>query len=191
MSKDIDNSSSLLRGLTSAEAEMSRKKHGDNRITPPKRASLWALYAEKYNDPIIKILLVAAAISLVLAFVEGEFMETIGIFVAIFLATTIGFYFERDAHKKFNVLTALGEESRVKVVRDGKVTTIARKDVVVGDIIMIETGDEVPADGIVLKAVSLDVDESSLTGEPMAHKSADPATGSKVRNNSHPKHTNW
>lgn len=179
MSKDIDNSSSLLRGLTSAEAEMSRKKHGDNRITPPKRASLWALYAEKYNDPIIKILLVAAAISLVLAFVEGEFMETIGIFAAIFLATTIGFYFERDAHKKFNVLTALGEESRVKVVRDGKVTTIARKDVVVGDIIMIETGDEVPADGIVLKAVSLDVDESSLTGEPMAHKSADPATGSK------------
>lgn len=178
MNINTDNNSECLRGLTSAEAEVSRSKHGDNCITPAKRASLWALYAEKYKDPIIRILIVAAAISLVLAFIEGEFMETAGIFVAIFLATTIGFYFEMDAHKKFNVLTALGEESRVKVMRDGRVTTIARKDVVVDDIVFIETGDEIPADGMVIKAVSLDVDESSLTGEPMAHKSADPGDGS-------------
>ena len=124
-------------------------------------------------------LIAAAAISLILAFIEGDFMETIGIFIAIFLATTIGFYFETDATRKFNVLTALGEESPVKVIRDGKVTTIARKDVVVDDIVLIETGDEVPADGIIVKAVSLDINESSLTGEPIAHKSVTPGDGSK------------
>ncbi|MFA4046689.1 calcium-translocating P-type ATPase, PMCA-type [Prevotella sp. PCHR] len=179
MNKDIDNTSADFKGLTFAEAEQSRMKHGENRITPVKRASLWSLYAEKYKDPIIRILIAAAAISLILAFIEGDFMETIGIFIAIFLATTIGFYFETDATRKFNVLTALGEESPVKVIRDGKVTTIARKDVVVDDIVLIETGDEVPADGIIVKAVSLDINESSLTGEPIAHKSVTPGDGSK------------
>jgi len=161
-----------FQGLTSEEAARSLAEHGENRLTPPERASLWSLYAEKYKDPIIRILLVAAAVSLVLAFMEGEFVETAGIFIAIFLATTIGFYFETDAAKKFNVLTALGEESPVKVMRDGMVTTVARKDVAVGDAVLIETGDEVPADGMLVQAVGLDIDESSLTGEPVAHKSA-------------------
>lgn len=111
----------VRRGLSSAQAEESRRAHGENVLTPPKRTPLWKLYLEKYNDPIIKVLLVAAAVSLALAIIENEFVEVIGIFLAIFLATTIGFYFERDAAKKFDVLTAIGEESPVKVLRDGKV----------------------------------------------------------------------
>lgn len=131
---------------------------------------MWRLYIEKYNDPIIKILLVAAAVSLALAFVEGEFAEAIGIFLAIFLATTVGFYFERDAARRFSVLTSMDEEQAVKVVREGRVTEIPRRDVVVGDIVVLETGDEIPADGQLVEAVGMETDESALTGEPMARK---------------------
>ena len=159
-----------LWGLDNDGVEESRRQHGSNTLTPPKRDSLWQQYMEKYKDPIIQILLVAAAVSLVLAFIENDFVETIGIFIAIFLATTIGFVFEVDAAKKFDVLTALGEEQPVKVCRNGHVAAIPHKDVVVGDIVLIETGDEVPADGILLTARNLQVDESSLTGEPIAEK---------------------
>ncbi len=131
---------------------------------------MWRLYIEKYNDPIIKILLVAAAVSLALAFVEGEFAEATGIFLAIFLATTVGFYFERDAARRFSVLTSMDEEQAVKVVREGHVTEIPRRDVVVGDIVVLETGDEIPADGQLVEAVDMETDESALTGEPMARK---------------------
>ena len=159
-------------GLTSAEVEKSRAAHGENILTPPKRTSLWALYLEKYRDPIIQILLVAAAVSLALAFVEGEFVETIGIFLAIFIATTVGFYFERDAARKFQALNQMGEEHPVKVKRDGQVTLVPRREVVVGDVVLIETGDEVPADGTLTHAVDLQIDESSLTGEPISSKRA-------------------
>jgi len=135
-------------GLTDAQVAESRKKHGSNVLTPPKRASLWALYIDKYRDPIIQILLVAAAVSLIFSFIDGEFLETLGIFLAIILATTIGFYFERDAAKKFDVLTTLGEEQPVKVRRNGQTTTVARKDVVPGDLMVIEVGDEIPAGGL-------------------------------------------
>ncbi len=157
-------------GLTASEVEASRRKHGENLLTPPKKTSMWRLYFEKYNDPIIKILLVAAAISLVLAIIENEYVEVIGIFLAIFLATTIGFWFERDAAKKFDVLTAIGEESPVKVLRDGKVTEVPRKDVVVGDVVLLAVGDEVPADGVLFEATDLQIDESALTGEPIISK---------------------
>lgn len=157
-------------GLSPAEVEARRERYGANVLTPPPRIPLWKLYVEKYDDPIIKVLLVSAAVSLALSFVEGEFAETIGIFLAIFLATTIGFYFERDAARRFNVLTAVSEETLVKVVRGGKVCETARKDVVVGDVVIIETGDEIPADGLLFEAVNLQVDESSLTGEPVAEK---------------------
>lgn len=160
-------------GLTAAEVAESRAKHGENILTPPTRVSLWRLYLDKYNDPIIKILLVAAAVSLGLAFVEDNFAETAGIFLAVFLATTVGFYFERDAARKFDVLTAIGEEQPVKAVREGTVCEIARRDVVVGDVIIIETGDEVPADGILFEATDLQMDESALTGEPMAYKNTE------------------
>ena len=162
------------KGLTDEQVAKSREQHGYNVLTPPKRASLWALYIDKYRDPIIQILLVAVAVSLVFSFINGEFLETIGIFLAIILATTIGFYFERDAARKFDVLTTLGEEQPVKVRRNGQTTTVARKDVVPGDLMVIEVGDEIPADGLLLQSSDLQIDESSLTGEPIINKHATP-----------------
>lgn len=158
-------------GLSDAQVADSRQQYGDNVLTPPKKTSLWKLYLDKYRDPIIQILLVAALVSLVLAFVEHDFVETLGIFIAIFIATTVGFYFECDAARKFRVLTAINEDQPVKVRRDGKVMEVPRRDVVVGDIILVETGDEVPADAVLVEAVNLQIDESSLTGEPLTSKS--------------------
>lgn len=166
-------------GLTDNEVEKSRSAHGENVLTPPERTPLWKLYLEKYKDPIIKILLFAAVISLGLAVIENNYIESIGIILAIILATTIGFYFEMDAAKKFNVLTALGEESPVKVRRNGKVVQVARKDIVVGDIVIIEVGDEIPADGTLIESTDLQIDESSLTGEPIITKHADPDKNDK------------
>ena len=176
-------------GLSAAEVLISREKHGQNVLTPPKRPSMWRLYLEKYEDPMVRILLVAAVVSLILAFVKQDFLETVGIIAAVVLATTVGFYFERDAARKFDVLTQLGEEQPVKVIRsltpnpspkgegdskgegsDYKVMEIPRRDVVVGDIVMVETGDEIPADGRLLEAIDLQVDESSLTGESITTK---------------------
>ncbi len=158
-------------GLTDEQVRQSREQHGKNVLTPPQRTSLWKLYLDKYRDPIIQILLVAAFVSLILAFIEKNFMETIGIFVAVFLATTVGFYFERDAAKKFNLLTALSEEQPVKVRRNDKVMEIPRHDVVVGDVVLVEVGDEVPADGELIVCNDLQINESTLTGEPVAEKS--------------------
>jgi Ca2+-transporting ATPase len=166
---DIDKNKRI--GLTDEQVKQSREQHGKNVLTPPQRTSLWNLYLDKYRDPIIQILLVAAFVSLILAFIEKNFMETIGIFVAVFLATTVGFYFERDAAKKFNLLTALSEEQPVKVRRNGKVMEIPRHDVVVGDIVLVEVGDEVPADGEFIVCNDLQINESALTGEPVAEKS--------------------
>ena len=166
---DIDKNKRI--GLTDKQVKQSREQHGKNVLTPPQRTSLWKLYLDKYRDPIIQILLVAAFVSLILAFIEKNFMETIGIFVAVFLATTVGFYFERDAAKKFNLLTALSEEQPVKVRRNGKVMEIPRHDVVVGDVVLVEVGDEVPADGELIVCNDLQINESTLTGEPVAEKS--------------------
>ena len=157
-------------GLTTIEVEKSRLEHGENVLTPPKRQSMWHLYLEKYRDPMIRILLIAAVVSLVLAFVKQDFIETVGIIFAILLATTVGFIFERDAARKFDVLTQLGEEQPVKVLREGKTVEIPRREVVVGDVVIVETGDEVPADGKLFESTDLQVDESSLTGEPMTNK---------------------
>ena len=159
-----------VRGLSDKEVAESRLKHGENVLTPPEKTSLWRLYLDKYNDPIIKILLVAAAISLGLAAIENDYVEAIGIFLAIFFATTVGFYFERDAAKRFDELTALGEEQPVKVVRRDRVVEIPRREVVVGDIVVLGVGDEVPADGVLFEAVDLQIDESTLTGEPIISK---------------------
>lgn len=146
-----------------------------NLLTPPKRPSIWKLYLEKFQDPVIKVLLVAAAFSLLISIIESEYAETIGIFFAIFLATGIGFYFEYDANKKFDLLNAVGEETPVMVIRNGKVHEIPKKDIVVGDVVILNTGDEIPADGVLLEAVSLQVNESSLTGELMVNKTTDEA----------------
>lgn len=159
-----------LTGLTDKEVLINREKYGNNLLTPPKRPSMWKLYLEKFRDPVIRILLVAAFFSLVIAIIEDEYAETIGIFFAIFLATGIGFYFEYDANKKFDLLNAVGEETPVTVIRNGKVREIPRKDIVTGDIVVLNTGEEIPADGILLEAISLQVNESNLTGELMVNK---------------------
>ena len=176
------NTNVRARGLSAEEVLKSREQHGENLLTPPRRRSLWRLYLEKYEDPIVRILLVAAVISLGLAFVSGEFVETIGIILAVLFATTVGFYFERDAAKKFDVLTQLGEEQLVKVLREGRVQEIPRHEVVVGDVVIVETGDEVPADGRLFESNDLQVDESSLTGEMLTEKtpSYSPEGGEKT-----------
>lgn len=164
-----------LTGLTDQEIIASREKNGINLLTPPKRPSIWKLYLEKFQDPVIRVLLVAAVFSLIISIIESEYAETIGIFFAIFLATGIGFYFEYDANKKFDLLNAVGEETPVTVIRNGKIKEIPRKDIVVGDIVVLNTGEEVPADGTLVEAVSLQVNESTLTGELMVNKTTDKA----------------
>ncbi|WP_302260631.1 calcium-translocating P-type ATPase, PMCA-type [uncultured Bacteroides sp.] len=164
-----------LTGLTDQEVIASREKNGINLLTPPKRPSIWKLYLEKFQDPVIRVLLVAAVFSLIISIIESEYAETIGIFFAIFLATGIGFYFEYDANKKFDLLNAVGEETPVTVIRNGKIKEIPRKDIVVGDTVVLNTGEEVPADGTLVEAVSLQVNESTLTGELMVNKTTDKA----------------
>lgn len=161
-------------GLTAAEVLQSRLEHGENVLTPPKQQSKWRLYLEKYEDPMVRILLVAALVSLALSFVKQDFVETLGIIAAIILATTVGFYFECDAARRFSILTQMGEEQSVKVMRDGRLQEIPRREIVVGDIVIVETGDEVPADGKLLEATDLQVDESSLTGELLTNKEPHP-----------------
>ena len=162
--------SNSLKGLTQDEVIRSREQHGTNLLTPPKRKSLWRLFFEKFNDPVIRILLVAAVLSLGIGFIHNEFAEAIGIFCAIFLATGIAFWFEYDAMKKFDVLNSTNDDTPVKAVREGAVTEIPKKEVVVGDIVLLESGEEVPADGILQEAVSLKINESTLTGEPQIGK---------------------
>ena len=172
------NNNVRARGLSASEVQKRRQQYGENVLTPPRRRSLWRLYLEKYNDPIVRILLFAALVSLLLACFNGEFVETIGIILAVLFATTVGFYFERDAARKFDVLTAMGEEQPVKVVRDGQVQEVPRREVVVGDVVLVETGDEVPADGELFQSIDMQVDESSLTGEPITEKKVDEEDGS-------------
>lgn len=167
--------SQQLKGLTQAQVQESRERHGRNVLTPPKRKSLWVLFFEKFSDPVIRILLIAAFLSLGIGFIHNEFAETIGIFCAIFLATGIAFWFEYDAMRKFDLLNSTNDDTPVKVIREGAVTEIPKQDVVVGDVVLLESGEEVPADGILQEAVSLKINESTLTGEPMIDKTVDPA----------------
>ena len=167
-------SDSNHKGLTDKEVLQSREKNGSNVLTPSKGISLWKLYLDKYNDPVIKVLLVAAILSLIVAFIENEFVEPIGIIAAVLLTTTIGFLFEYDANRKFKILTQVNEDNLIKVIRNGQVAQVARKDIVVGDFVLLETGDEVPADGLLKEAISLQINESNLTGEPMVSKTTDP-----------------
>ena len=168
-------------GLTASEVEESRRKYGDNVLTPPEKEPVWKQFLEKFQDPIIRILLIAlllsVAVSLYQLFTGAEgievLLEPLGIFVAVMLATTVGFLFEQSANKKFEVLNQSEDESLVTVFRDGFIQRIERKDVVVGDSVVIETGDEIPADGTLFEAVSLRVNESDLTGEPSSSKTTD------------------
>lgn len=169
-------------GLTKQEVEESRRLHGENILTPPEKASLWSQFIEKFNDPIIKILLVAWLLSMIIAGVHcwgpeakgfTAFLEPIGIFFAIMLASCVGFFFEMKANKAFDVLNTVNDDAFVKVIREGNISQITKKEVVVGDIVVLETGEEVPADGRLLEAISLQINESTLTGEPIISKTTD------------------
>ena len=169
----------LHKGLTSQEVEDSRKKHGSNILTPPKKTSLWVQFMEKFEDPIIRILLFAWVLAMIISAIHcwgpdqkglEAFIEPVGIFFAIMLASTIGFFFEAKAAKAFEVLNQVNDDIAVTVIRNGHVTETTRADIVVGDIVMLGTGDEIPADGILLESVSLQVNESTLTGEPVISK---------------------
>ena len=166
-------------GLTGQQVEESRRKYGENVLTPPARESLWKKFLEKFEDPIIRILLIAWLLSMVISCVHcwgpenagfSAFLEPIGIFFAIILASGIGFIFEVKAARAFEVLNTVNDDVMVTVMRDGKVQEVSRKDVVVGDVVVLNTGDEVPADGVLLQAQSLQINESTLTGEPMISK---------------------
>ncbi|MDR2936526.1 MAG: calcium-translocating P-type ATPase, PMCA-type [Rikenellaceae bacterium] len=166
-----------LTGLTAAAVQASRIMHGDNLITPPPRDSAWKLFLEKFRDPVIRVLLIAAFLSLAISFVEWEFAETIGIFCAILLATGVAFWFEHDAQKKFDLLGRVDDDTLYKVIRDGTVQEVAKRNIVVGDVVVLETGEEIPADGRLEESLSLQVNESTLTGEPVTAKNSDPAAG--------------
>ena len=168
-----------IKGLTPQQVEENRLKYGSNVLTPPEKESLWKQFLEKFEDPIIRILLLAWVLSMIISSVhcwgpeqEGfaAFLEPLGIFFAIMLASTIGFFFEVKAARAFEVLNAVNDDIMVTVIRDGKVQEVSRKEIVVGDVVMLGTGDEVPADGVLLEAHSLQINESTLTGEPMISK---------------------
>ena len=171
-----------FKGLTPQEVADSRQKHGENVLTPAKKSSVWTLFLEKFKDPLIIILIIAGFLSIGIACYEWfglghgaeVFFEPVGIFVAIFLATWVAFFFEREADKQFSILNKVNDDALVEVIRDGNVTAIPKREVVVGDIVVLPTGAEIPADGELLEAVSLSVDESSLTGEPVCRKSTNP-----------------
>lgn len=179
----MTHSQTRYTGLTSAQVEQSRAQHGCNILTPPKRRPLLLQLLDHFRDPLIIILLVAGVLSIGISCYEywglgksaETFFEPVGIFVAIFLATVIGFFFELKADKEFAVLNQVNDDEPVEVIRNGTATSIPKKDVVVGDLVILNTGQEIPADGDLLEAVCLNVDESTLTGEPLCHKSADPA----------------
>ena len=170
-----------FKGLTDSQVQQSRAEHGANVLTPKERRAAWKLFLDKFREPLIIILLVAGVASIGISIYEyhldGEFkvfFEPIGIFAAIFLATGLGFIFERKADKEFNLLNKVCDDEAVQVWRNGVIAEVPKKDIVVGDIVVLNTGGEIPADGELLEAVSLNVDESTLTGEPSAHKTVNP-----------------
>ena len=163
------------RGLSPQEVAESRRQHGDNVITPPKDDSVWRLLLEKFRDPIIRILLLAAVLSLAIGFIHKDFTESVGIICAIILATCVGFWFEWDAQRRFRRLNQVNDDIPVKVMREGAIREIPRRDVVAGDVVYIEGGETIPADGELVEAVSLKINESTLTGEPEVDKTVNEA----------------
>ena len=170
------------KGLTDAQVLESRAANGANVLTEAKKNPWWREFLAKFRDPLIIILLVAGVLSIGIAVYEyvglhqggTVFFEPVGIFIAILLATGLGFYFEYRANKEFAILNQVTDDEPVQVIRNGSATSVPKRDVVVGDILVLNTGEEIPADAELLEAMSMNVDESTLTGEPMAHKTTDP-----------------
>lgn len=178
----MESSKQHYTGLSDAQVIESRKQHGENILTPPEKESLWLQFLEKFTDPIIIILLVALTLSIGVSCYEffvqhaslGVFLEPAGILIAVLLATVVGFCFELSANKKFEVLNKVNDDTLVKVIRNGNICQITKKEVVVGDVVILETGEEIPADGVLLEAISLQINESTLTGEPVIKKTTRP-----------------
>ena len=168
-------------GLSAQEVEASRKEHGENVLTPPAKKPIWLQFLDKFKDPLIIILILAGVLSIGISFYEylglghgaAVFFEPGGIFVAILLATGLSFYFEYQADKEFAILNQVNDDEPVEVIRQSNITEVPRRNIVVGDIVVLNTGEEVPADGELLESIQLSVDESSLTGEPMCPKTTD------------------
>lgn len=168
-------------GLSAQEVEASRKEHGENVLTPPAKKPIWLQFLDKFKDPLIIILIFAGVLSIGISFYEylglghgaAVFFEPGGIFVAILLATGLSFYFEYQADKEFAILNQVNDDEPVEVIRQSNITEVPRRNIVVGDIVVLNTGEEVPADGELLESIQLSVDESSLTGEPMCPKTTD------------------
>ncbi len=170
-------------GLNEAQVNSSRSRHGSNILTPPAKASLWSRFLEKFKDPLIIILVIAGNLSVAISCYEywrlnegaTVFFEPVGIFMAIILATGLAFIFEQKADREFEILNKVNDDDPVQVIRSGNAMAIPKKEVVVGDIVLLNTGDEVPADGKLLEATTLSIDESTLTGEPSCVKTTDPS----------------
>lgn len=170
-------------GLTASQVVENREKYGVNILTPPAKEPLWKQFLDKFRDPLIIVLLIAGLLSVLISCYEywgleegpAVFFEPVGIFVAILLATGLAFYFELKADREFTLLNQVNDDEAVEVIRDGNVTSVPRRDIVVGDVVILNAGEEIPADGHLLEAVNLNVDESTLTGEPMCHKTTNPA----------------
>lgn len=175
-----------LRGLTATEVEASRRTHGGNVLTPPERDPAWRQFLEKFDDPVIRILMVAAVIAIGLGTVEGDYIEGLGIVAAIALATSVAFLNEYKASQEFDILNRMNDEVPIKVMRDESFTTVPKKDLVVGDIVLIELGDEIPADCRVLEAVSLRVNEANLTGEAAAVEKVAVVRGEETEDAAYP-----
>lgn len=171
---------SVYKGLTDSEVIQNRNRYGENIITPPPQTPWWKLLLEKFEDPIIKILIVAAIIAIAVGLTNGHYLEGVGIVVAILLATVMAFINEYKASKEFELLNSVNDELHVKVIRNGGVTSVPKRDVVVGDIVIVDRGDEIPSDGVLLESVSLIVNESSLTGEPSTNKTSIPTNSYKT-----------
>lgn len=169
----------IYTGLSDAEVIESRRQHGVNILTPPKRIPLWKRFLAKFEDPLILILLIAGVFSIGISFYEyfglneslKVFFDPVGIFIAVLLATSLSFFFEEKANKAFTILNQVDDDEPVEVIRNNNTTKVPKKDIVVGDIVLLNTGADIPADGTLLEAITLNIDESSLTGEPICHKS--------------------
>jgi Ca2+-transporting ATPase len=154
-------------GLTPEQVEANRAQYGSNILTPPETEPWWKLYLEKFEDPVIRILIIAAVITILVGIVDGSYVEGVAIVIAILLATTLAFVNEYRAQREFDVLNRVSDDAPTNVIRGGAYVSVARKELVVGDIVLIEEGDELPADGYVREAVSLQINEALLTGESM------------------------
>ncbi len=175
-------------GLTPAGVEANRRAHGHNVLTPPAREPWWKQWLAKFADPVIRILIIAAAIQIGVGFYKGEYIEGLAIVVAILLATTLAFVNEYRAAREFDVLNQVNDDVPVKAVRGGQFVTVPKRDVVVGDVLLIETGEELPADGAVVEAVALSVAESSLTGEALPVKKGPAGSFPESKDYAYPVH---